>query len=87
MAHVVELVLIIQSSVGKKASVVGTGALGIGSQQGVWQKFLSTRHGIVGVAAPTRPATEPEIQTIGGIYFIIKAEETAYIMVLAGVIR
>ena len=84
---VVELMLVIQASIGEKVSVIGIRALFIDGIQRIGQEFFTGCCGKIAVAAPARPTTEPNVEAVGRVNFIIKAKETARVIVLAGVVR
>ena len=53
----------------------------------VGHKFITEHRLCVGVISPTWPATEPNIQAVGGINLIVKAEITACVKTLVVIIR
>ena len=87
MAFVVELVAIIQATVGEIVTVPSIAAFGEISRQRVGDKFFAEHRHAVGVFAPIGPAAEPNVDAVGRIYLIIKAEVATRIEVFAVVSR
>ena len=87
VAFVVELVAIIQATVGKVIAVPSIAAFAKISRQRVGDKFFAEHRHTVGVFAPIRPTAEPNIDAVCRIYFIIKTEVATRIEVFAVVSR
>ena len=87
VALVVELMLVIQAAVGEIVAVPSRHIFDEVGHQGIGQELFAEHGGVVGVLTPVGPAADPNIQAVGRINLIIKAEVTSCAVALIAIAR